>query len=235
MTCFCRRAAALLPVSAARLLDAEGSARARGEVAVVFCVRDAAPRHACVRSAQYCTHRTQHLPTHNDTAAVRAVSTPLCPLWRRGSTTGNFATKCAPPVQVYCGADFRFITVLSQFMPHGRPPVILDAGANIGAATVLFAHMAGLSARIFSVEAFPANIKVLQDNTAPLGDVVTVVPRAIVAHDLAKSGHVLNFTGDSNQYWGFRVDHTNTWDAPTRVTQQVKSTSLPMIRVRPRT
>jgi FkbM family methyltransferase len=121
--------------------------------------------------------------------------------------------------------------VLSQFIPQNRPTTILDAGANIGAATLLFAHMTALTGRIFSVEASPTNINILRNNVKALGPVATVIPKAIVSHALAEAGHVLNFTGDSNQYWGFRVDHTSHWDSPSRVTHQVESISLPMIEV----
>jgi FkbM family methyltransferase len=135
-------------------------------------------------------------------------------------------------LQVYCGADFDFLSILSEFLPTDRPTTILDAGANIGAATLLFSHLTALTGRIFSVEASPTNINVLRGNVKALGPVVTVIPKAIVSDTLAKSGHVLNFTGDSNQYWAFRVDHTSKWDSPTRVTHQVESISLPMIQVR---
>ena len=120
--------------------------------------------------------------------------------------------------------------------PSCRPtggPSVLDAGANIGAASLLFAHMIAMRGHILSVEAFPANFEVLARNMAPLAGVVTPVPKAIVAHDLALAGHKLNFTGSSNQYWGFRVDHHGVAAQAHEgnVVTQVDTISLPMLQV----
>jgi hypothetical protein len=49
---------------------------------------------------------------------------------------------------VYCGADFGFLHTLSEFMPETRPTTMLDAGANIGAASVLFAHLIGMRGQV---------------------------------------------------------------------------------------
>lgn len=136
-------------------------------------------------------------------------------------------------LQVYCGGDFTFLSILADFIPTDRPSTFLDAGANIGAASILFAHLVALhGGTVLSVEAFPPNFEVLSKNIASLKHIVTTVPRAIVAHDLARSGHRINFTGVGNQFWGFRVDHTNSWRTQSTVTQSVQSVSLPQLRVR---
>jgi FkbM family methyltransferase len=136
-------------------------------------------------------------------------------------------------LQVYCGGDFTFLNVLADFIPADRPSTFLDAGANIGAASILFAHLVALhGGSVLSVEAFPPNFEVLSRNVAPLKETVQTVPKAIVTHGLALSGHMINFTGDSNQFWGFRVDHTNSWRTGTTVTRSVNSVSLPQLQVR---
>jgi hypothetical protein len=84
-----------------------------------------------------------------------------------------------------------------------------------------------------SVEAFPPNYRQLAKNTATLKDVVTPVARAIVAHPVALSGEKMNFTGDANQFWGFRVDHTaGAAQRPQQVTQQVDTVSLVQLQAR---
>ena len=137
---------------------------------------------------------------------------------------------------MYCGADFNYLHTLAEFLPTDRPITILDAGANIGAASVLFSHFLALNGQVIAVEAFPPNFKILRMNVAPLKGTVDVVAKAIVAHDLADSGHKVNFTGQGDQFWGFRVDHTDgEWradDGGANTLMQVDTVSLPMLKVR---
>lgn len=63
----------------------------------------------------------------------------------------------------------------------GPAPQILDLGANVGVATLHFAT-AYPNARICSVEPDAGNFAVLQQNTAPFGDRITIVNAAVAAH-----------------------------------------------------
>jgi FkbM family methyltransferase len=60
--------------------------------------------------------------------------------------------------------------------------VAYDVGANIGYFSLLLARMVGSSGKVFAFEALPANVQRLKNNVSlnDLGDIVTVVPAAIV-------------------------------------------------------
>lgn len=54
-------------------------------------------------------------------------------------------------LQVYCGGptgDFGFLEHLAKFLPIGRPVTILDAGANIGGASILFSQLIAFSGEV---------------------------------------------------------------------------------------
>jgi predicted O-methyltransferase YrrM len=63
---------------------------------------------------------------------------------------------CGPRVQVFCQDDFDFLQAVSRRLRYNRAPTFLDAGANIGGASVLFAIAARLAGRVVAVEANPA-------------------------------------------------------------------------------
>lgn len=205
-------------------------------------------------------------------------------------------------VQVYCGGptgDFGFMPHLARFLPLEGPISILDAGANLGGASILFAQaricralcpagfapvfsaltrpvvhpiasracrsvlvrcstllqsnhsssctsatgtvltarggvqLIAFNGEVLGVDANPMTYELLQDNIHNWSDTITTVKSAIVAHDVAQSGATMNFTGDSNQYWGFRVEHKGSENKKaTRVVHTVPTTSLPMLKVR---
>lgn len=121
---------------------------------------------------------------------------------------------------------------LSAYMPVNRPVSILDAGANIGGASILFAQLVAFNGEVLAVDANPMTFELLTSNLRPFLGVVTPVKTAIVAHATALAGETIAFSGDSDQYWGFRVEHTAV-PRPQRVVHQVETKSLPMLRVRP--
>ena len=98
-------------------------------------------------------------------------------------------------LQVYCGADFGFLHTLSEFLPTNKPVTVLDAGANIGAASLLFAHLIGMHGQVVAVEAFPPNYNQLTRNMGSLKQVITPVAKAIVTHPVALAGGKMKFTG----------------------------------------
>jgi FkbM family methyltransferase len=136
-------------------------------------------------------------------------------------------------LQVYCGGptgDFGFLAHLGRFMPVGQSVTVLDAGANLGGASILFAQLVGFNGEVVAVDANPSTFDLMTHNTARLKDIVTPVKAAIVAHSMALTGKKVSFSGDSNKFWGFRVEHT-TQQQPRRVVHHVETKSLPMLRV----
>lgn len=75
-------------------------------------------------------------------------------------------------------------------------------------------------------------LQVMENNVGHFPDVVLPVQAAIVADKTAAEKDHLTFKGESNQYWGFRVDHDGTAGADT-VTYDVPTKSLAALRVRP--
>jgi FkbM family methyltransferase len=120
---------------------------------------------------------------------------------------------------------------LGKFLPLERPVSILDAGANIGGASILFAQLARFSGEVLAVDANPMTFELLTSNVKRLAGTVTPIKTAIVADDIAQSGKTIKFSGHSNQFWGFRVSHT---DSPQSnlVVHEVETKSLPMLKVR---
>lgn len=75
-----------------------------------------------------------------------------------------------------------------------------------------------------------AAVQVMRANTEFLGATVTPVEAAIVSAADAAATPTLTFAGQSDQYWGFRVDHKN-WQHSQRVSYDVQTRSLPMLKV----
>lgn len=126
-------------------------------------------------------------------------------------------------LQIYCGGDFEFIKTLANYMPINKPLTYLDAGSNIGCASVLFAHSIMGRGQVVAVDANPETVKVMKHNVGNFPDIVIPVHAAIVDATTAAEKDHLTFKGESNQYWGFRVDHdgktaadTVTYDVPTK-------------------
>src|SRR5262249_44431289 len=85
---------------------------------------------------------------------------------------------------------------LSFLQPE--PGVIIDAGANVGYASVFFAETFP-KARIIAIEPEPANFALLQQNTAPYAN-VTPVRAAIWPHAASVS-----IENPNDEAWAFRV------------------------------
>lgn len=63
-------------------------------------------------------------------------------------------------MQVFCGLDFVFLKKLTDYVPLMRPVTVLDAGANVGLATILFAQAIRFNGQVVSVDANPGTMKV---------------------------------------------------------------------------
>jgi FkbM family methyltransferase len=133
--------------------------------------------------------------------------------------------------QVYCDVHFHFLYALADFLPVERDITMLDAGANAGFVTALFAELIQFRGHIVSVEANPGTIKILEQNVKHLGDRVTVVPAALTAHEAAERGDTLDFAGQTGEWWGFRVNR-DARPAPGWEIHKVPSKSMQMVAVR---
>lgn len=61
---------------------------------------------------------------------------------------------------MFCSEDFAFLRQLTQYVPLARPVTVLDAGANVGLATILFAEAIRFNGQVVSVDANPGTMKV---------------------------------------------------------------------------
>ena len=115
--------------------------------------------------------------------------------------------------QVFSRLDYNF-SYMAQSLPllawlgrQKHPPLIIDAGAHIGAATVWFKHQFP-EARIVAVEPEPENFALLAQNTMGMEGVSTV------------QGAVASYNGTGYlqdpkcETWGFRVAPTQAEDEP---------------------
>jgi FkbM family methyltransferase len=103
---------------------------------------------------------------------------------------------------------FEKVFILREYdfpYPVEQPELIVDAGANVGFASILFARMYP-SSRILAVEPEPANYELLLKNTASLPNVTAI--RAALWRDSGPV-HITNPAGAS---WAFRVEQANASD-----------------------
>lgn len=97
-------------------------------------------------------------------------------------------------------ATFKDIFVKGQydFMPADPPRIIIDAGANVGLTTLIFANRFP-EARIIAVEPEPSNYGMLLKNTAPYDNVLPI--QAAIWNENA----VVNILDPGLGKWGFQV------------------------------
>jgi hypothetical protein len=79
-------------------------------------------------------------------------------------------------------------------------------------------------------------LQVAEQNLKVLGSSVRTVYGAIVQSTTAKEKDTLQFTGEKNQYWGYRVAHPEEEGTPSNtselVTFDVPTKTLKQLRVR---
>lgn len=93
------------------------------------------------------------------------------------------------------------VILLSQYdwkFPK-RLSVIVDAGANIGLASIFFANRYP-DAQVISVEPAPSNLKLLRKNLAPYSNNI------IVAGALWKNNSTVRIVDSGGGEWGFQVE-----------------------------
>jgi FkbM family methyltransferase len=102
---------------------------------------------------------------------------------------------------------FLQVILLSQYewkLPK-RPSVIVDAGANIGLASIFFANRYP-GAKIISIEPAPSNLKLLCKNMAQYPN------NAIVAGALWKENSRVTIVDPGGGEWGFQVEEDRPAD-----------------------
>jgi hypothetical protein len=63
-------------------------------------------------------------------------------------------------MQFFCEPHFHFISALGPWLPKNRPVTVVDAGANIGLATILFSQFINFNGEVLSIEANPSTLEV---------------------------------------------------------------------------
>ena len=130
-----------------------------------------------------------------------------------------------------CKNDFAFLARLAPFMPpFGAPVTFLDAGANIGLASIRFAQFIGLTGQVLSVEAFPDTANMTEVNTAHLGSTVKVVRGALVSETRAATSSTVAVSAEATDFWASRVSDLFTSGRESS-TQQVPVVSLRQLQV----
>lgn len=102
----------------------------------------------------------------------------------------------------------RFHDILAKYediCTSGKAPLIVDCGANIGAASVYFATLLPKS-EVISIEPEPNNLIACQKNTSPFKNIRTL--HAAVGSNCQK-GKIVD-PGEGN--WGFRVSDVSDGD-----------------------
>lgn len=124
---------------------------------------------------------------HGSLVAVR-VPGMRWPVWGRAGTSDQWVYD-----QVFLKAE------LDVQLPF-EPATIVDAGANVGYATLCLAARFP-SARLACLEVDPGNVQVLRRNTEPLADRVT-----IRAHGLWGQRARLRIANPEAEAWAFQVE-----------------------------
>jgi FkbM family methyltransferase len=90
------------------------------------------------------------------------------------------------------------LAYLQRMESEGRAPIIVDAGANIGAASVYFAHVYP-RAQIVAIEPEPGNFSLLEENVKGLH---VVCIRAALASQAGRT----RLSDPGIGHWGYRTD-----------------------------
>ena len=138
--------------------------------------------------------------------------------------------------QVLCSEDFAFVARLPAYLPRSRPATFLDAGANIGMASLLFSLLLPSPSSVTSVEAHPNTYDVLKQNLGAAGGWVSAmepVLGAIVTHERALASEVVEISGAVSVFVSFAVKEVYDKAAPLKANFNVPATSLPMLLVAP--
>jgi FkbM family methyltransferase len=135
-----------------------------------------------------------------------AVTVPGYPqVYLRPDTTDAAIIRCILGDKEYSLAGTRFERVsrhhYDEIVASGKRPLIIDAGANIGAASLWFAHEYP-KAIIVAIEPEPGNAACLRENTAGADNII--IREAALG---ATAGKVA-LTNPANHDWAFRSERS---------------------------
>lgn len=106
-------------------------------------------------------------------------------------------------MQVFCRRQWDMLLELLPYVPFDRPAHVLDAGANIGLASLLFVPFIHHHGTITSVEASAANFEQLQRN---VGDIPGVRPTLAALVPAPEAGQTVRLGSTSEgHFWGTRI------------------------------
>jgi hypothetical protein len=125
--------------------------------------------------------------------------------------------------------SFRFLHGIVDYVPVDRPVTLLDAGANVGFASLFFVPFIHFNGKVVAVDASPSTFDLLAYNTMPFSSVVEPVWAAVVPAPLAGPGKKVSFGGQKGDYWG---DHLQAGAADQLETaDEVPAISLAQLAV----
>lgn len=70
----------------------------------------------------------------------------------------SFTSSCA--LQFFCDEHFLYTTFLGPYLPKDRPVTVVDAGANIGLASILYSQVINFNGEVLAIEANPSTLQV---------------------------------------------------------------------------
>ena len=128
-----------------------------------------------------------------------------CRLFHQDTCVASVAHQppAAATVQVFCRKQWDLLLQLLPYVPFDRPAHVLDAGANIGLASLLFTPFLRHLGTITAVDASPPTFHVLRQN---LRDIAIATPvLAAVVPDGEAGGRVAFGNDVEGHFWGARV------------------------------
>lgn len=63
-------------------------------------------------------------------------------------------------MQFFCAQHFLYTTYLGPYLPKDRPTTVVDAGANIGLASILYSQIINFDGEVLAIEANPSTLDV---------------------------------------------------------------------------
>lgn len=138
-------------------------------------------------------------------------------------------------VQVFC-LEFDYLKLLVPYIPRSRPIAMLDAGANAGFASFLFARLMRFQGELVSVEMNPLSARMVRRNTMVLNAVPgmrsRVVNAALVSAAEEAATPEVRFMGAADgQFLANRLTTVKEY-AGSEYAMRVPATSLPSLLVR---
>lgn len=158
---------------------------------------------------------------------IRGILYDPAAAYARPITSDGFAL-----VQVLC-IEFHFSKLLVPYFPHDRPLAMLDAGANAGYASFLFARLMRFQGTLVSVEMDPASARMVRRNLWQLNAIPgfssIVVNSALMSTEEEKATPRVEFTTRHDaDFMGSRLTTVQAYDG--RETKAVvPSVSLPSL------